>query len=126
MDAKPSIEEFLNYINAQVPNMGSGWRKMKCPFHGDSHASAAVNFDKNIFKCHGCDVKGDTYTLIQYEKGCSFREAIDFAQTVLTTGNTAVYNKDSIGRRVLSPTESIGRRSQHLSLGGGRRTTARS
>jgi len=126
MDDKPSIEEFLNYMGAQVPNVGSGWRKMKCPFHSDSHASAAVNFDKNIFKCHGCDVKGDTYALIQHERGCSFSEAIEFAQTVLASGNTAVRKQSSTGRRVSSPAQSVGRRSQHLSSGGGRRTTARS
>ena len=75
---KPSIEEYLTYIGAAVPAMGSGWRKMKCPFHDDSHASAAVNYDINAFICHGCGVKGDTYSLIMYKEGGDYREAIKF------------------------------------------------
>ena len=36
---KPSIEEYLNYIGADTPAVGAGWRKMKCPFHGDVGAA---------------------------------------------------------------------------------------
>ena len=122
---KPSIEEYLNYIGATVPPMGSGWRKMKCPFHIDTHASAAVNFDKNAFVCHGCGVKGDTYSLIMYKEGGDYREAVKFATSVLTTGNTEIRQQDRSSNRVSIKPSSLGRRGKHLSSGSGRRPSSR-
>ena len=122
---KPSIEEYLNYIGAEIPARGSGWRKMKCCFHIDSHASAAVNYDKNAFVCHGCGVKGDVYSLIMYKEGGDFREAVNFAASVLTTGNTEIRGKDRNSNRLSSKPSTLGRRGKHLSSGGGRRTASR-
>ena len=122
---KPSIEEYLNYIGAAVPSMGSGWRKMKCPFHNDSHASAAVNYDKNAFICHGCGVKGDVYSLIMYKEGGDYREALKFAASVLTTGNTEIREQDRTRKGLSIKPSSLGRRGKHVSLGGGRRPTSR-
>lgn len=122
---KPSIEEYLNYIGAAVPPMGNGWRKMKCPFHLDTHASAAVNFDKNAFVCHGCGVKGDTYSLIMYKEGSNYREAKQFAETVLATGNTEIRSSNRKRERLSVKPSSLGRRGKSLSLGGGRRPTSR-
>jgi DNA primase len=122
---KPSIEEYLNYIGAAVPPMGSGWRKMKCPFHLDTHASAAVNFDKNAFVCHGCGVKGDTYSLIMYKEGSNYREAKQFAETVLATGNTEIHSSNRKRERLSVKPSSLGRRGKSLSLGGGRRPASR-
>jgi DNA primase len=125
MTEKPSIEEYLNYIGAEVPARGSGWRKMKCCFHIDSHASAAVNYDKNAFVCHGCGVKGDVYSLIMYKEGGDFREAVNFAASVLTTGNTEIRGKDRASKRVSIKPSTLGRRGKHISLGSGRRPTSR-
>jgi DNA primase len=125
MDSKPSIEEYLHYIGAAVPSMGSGWRKMKCPFHIDTHASAAVNYDKNAFVCHGCGVKGDTYSLIMYKEGGDYRAALKFAEEFLTTGNTEVRQQDRSSKRVSIKPSSLGRRGKHISLGSGRRPTSR-
>jgi DNA primase len=122
---KPSIEEYLNYIGAEIPARGSGWRKMKCCFHLDSHASAAVNYDKNAFVCHGCGVKGDVYSLIMYKEGGDFREAVNFAASVLTTGNAEIRGKDRTSKRVSVKPSTLGRRGKHISLGSGRRPTSR-
>ena len=122
---KPSIEEYLNYIGATLPAMGSGWRKMKCPFHIDSHASAAVNYDKNAFVCHGCGVKGDTYSLIMYKEGGNYREALKFAEEFLITGNTEVRSKDRTSRTISVKPSSLGRRGKSISLGSGRRPASR-
>lgn len=122
---KPRIEEYLNYIGADTPPVGSGWRKMKCCFHLDSHASAAVNYDKNAFVCHGCGVKGDTYSLIMYKEGMDFSEAKQFAEKFSATGNTEVRGKDRGSRGVSFKPSTIGRRGKSISSGGGRRTTAR-
>jgi DNA primase len=122
---KPSIEEYLNYIGADVPSVGSGWRKMKCCFHIDTHASAAVNFDKNAFVCHGCGVKGDTYSLIMHKEGIDFSEAKQFAEKFSATGNTEVRSQDRKRGRVSIKPSTLGRRGKHLSSGSGRRPTAR-
>ena len=123
---KPSIEEYLTHIGAAVPAMGNGWRKMKCPFHDDSHASAAVNYDKNAFICHGCGVKGDTYSLIMHQEGGRYREAIKFAASVLVTGNAEIRQQDRTSKGLSRGSKSIGRRGKHLSSGSGRRTSSRS
>jgi DNA primase len=122
---KPSIEEYLHYIGAAVPSMGNGWRKMKCPFHIDTHASAAVNFDKNAFVCHGCGVKGDTFSLIMYKEGGDYREAVKFAASVLASGNTEVRGNDRTSNRVSVKPSSLGRRGKHISSGSGRRPSTR-
>ena len=122
---KPSIEEYLHYIGADVPAKGSGWRKMKCCFHIDSHASAAVNYDRNAFVCHGCGVKGDTYSLIMYKEGIDFSEAKQFAETVLASSNATVRSTDRSSRRVSVKPSTLGRRGKNISLGSGRRPTAR-
>ena len=124
MQTKHSIQEYLEYIGAQVPNGKSGWRKMKCPFHDDSHASAAVDFDNNIFKCHGCGVAGDVYKLIQHKEGVSYHEAIKYAETLSLTGYSAVQQPFGTGRRLSSNSQSVGRRGQNLSSGSGRRSSS--
>jgi len=122
---KPSIEEYLHYIGADTPPMGSGWRKMKCCFHLDSHASAAVNYDKNAFVCHGCGVKGDVYSLIMYKEGVNFREAKQFAEKFSTTGNSEIHSSNRKRERLSVKPSSLGRRGKGLSLGSGRRPTSR-
>ena len=126
MDDKPSIESYLHYIHAEVPALGSGWRKMRCPFHDDGTASAAVNFDKDAFICHGCGVKGDTYKLIEEREGLTFYEAKQFAEDFLATSDSTVRKQDRPSTRVSRTAKSIGRRGSHLSSGSGRRTSARS
>ena len=122
---KPSIEEYLQFIGANTPAIGSGWRKMKCPFHTDSHASAAVNYDLNAFICHGCGVKGDTFSLIMYKEGGDYREAVKFAASVLTTGNTEIRSKHTGSERVSFKPKSVGRRSASISSGSSRRPSSR-
>ena len=125
MQQKPSIEEYLTHIGAAVPAMGSGWRKMKCPFHDDSHASAAVNYDKNAFICHGCGIKGDTFSLIMDRERINYREAVQFAASVLTSGNTEVRQQDRTRTRLSVKPSTLGRRGKNLSSGSGRRPSTR-
>lgn len=123
---KPSIEEYLVYLGATPPAHGGGWRKMKCPFHEDSHASAAVNYDHNAFICHGCGVKGDTYSLIMFKEGGDYREAVQFAASVLATGNTEIRQQDRSRNRVSIKPSSLGRRGASISSGSSRRSRSRS
>ena len=107
-----------------VPNEGHGWRKMRCPWHEDRNASAAVNFSLNRFKCHGCGVGGDTYDLIQLDRGGTLSEAIEFAETISSASHSGLRLADRPGRNVSRVSGSIGRRGTHVSSGLGRRSAA--
>ena len=113
---KHSIRAYLEYVGASVP-YGTGWRKMKCPFHGDKHASAGVDEDKCKFKCFGCEASGDVYDLIMYKEGVSYSEAVQFAETISPTGNTRIRSEPSLGRRVSGNQRAVGRRSEAVSPG---------
>lgn len=78
----PDIVAILEHYGARISGR-NGWEKIKCPFHNDSHASAAVNLNKNIFKCHGCEYKGDGYAIIMLKEGVEFNEAVSIAQRIL-------------------------------------------
>ena len=125
MDAKHSIADYLRYIGATVPPEGSGWRKIKCPFHNDSHASAGINFDENRFKCHGCGVGGDVYDLIIQKEGGTYREAIKFAQTISLAGDSPVRKPDTFSSRLSSNSQSLGRRGSALSSGSSKGRSSR-
>ena len=121
----PSLKDILIHYGATL-RATRGQVNLKCPFHSDTHASAAVNYDVNVFICHGCGVKGDTYSLIMHKEGGSYREAIKFATSVLTTGNTEIRQQNRTSRGLSKGSKSIGRRGKHLSSGSGRRTSSRS
>ena len=123
---KHSIAAYLEHIGASLPAVGSGWRKIRCPFHPDKHASAGVNFDEERFKCHGCGVGGDVYDLIMQREGGNYREAVKFAETISPTGNDRIRPAHSSSRRLSSNTGSIGRRSKDVPLGGSPQSIARS
>ena len=76
----------LKEAGAEVPS-GSGWQKMLCPFHDDTHPSAAVNHKVNGFICHSCGVSGDAVKLIRDHWGLSYSEALAFASDINATTN---------------------------------------
>jgi DNA primase len=79
---KPSISAILEHYGATVPKR-NGWFPMKCPFHGDTHASATANTNVNAFCCFACQYKGDGYAIIMAKEGVNFREAITIAEGIL-------------------------------------------
>ena len=111
---KHDISAYLTHVGATLPAVGHGWRKMKCPFHGDKHASAAINYDDNRFKCFGCEVAGDVYDLIMYKEGGNYIEAIKFAESISLAGNRPVRKTSTSSRRVSFNSAYIGRRGQNI------------
>jgi DNA primase len=97
----PNITAILEHYGATVPTR-NGWAKMKCPFHNDSHASAAVNLQENIFKCHGCQYKGDGYKIIMDKEGVGFREAINIAEGILDARGEVLPQRTTRGGRLSS------------------------
>jgi DNA primase len=99
----PNITAILEHYGATVPTR-NGWAKMKCPFHNDSHASSAVNLQENIFKCHGCQYKGNGYKIIMDKEGVGFREAISIAEGILDARGEVLPQRTTGGRRLSSRT----------------------
>ncbi len=52
--------------------------KANCPFHGEKTASFMVSPELQIFKCFGCDVKGDVYSFLEQYEGMEFAEALKY------------------------------------------------
>jgi DNA primase len=93
---KPDITAILEYYGGQVMTR-HGWSKMKCPFHEDSHASAAVNLSLNVFKCHGCQMKGDGYGIVMQREGVGFIEAISITERILNQSGKALPQRTTRG-----------------------------
>ena len=123
---KHNVADYLEYVGATLPAVGSGWRKMKCPFHGDKHASAAINYDENRFKCFGCEAKGDVYDLIMYKEGGKYIEAIKFAENISLPSSGGVRKAHSSSRGVSFNSSSLGRRSEKVSSWDSERRSSRS
>jgi len=108
---KHSIIVVLEHYGVTNIRECHGWQKMKCPIHEDSHASAGVNIEENIFTCHGCGIKGDTYKLIMEKEGVSFNEAIKYAEEITGTSRSEIQGFNSSGRRLPSQERAnLGRR----------------
>ena len=93
---KHSIKDVIEHYGGRVgTNRRTGWVKIRCPFHDDSHASATINLDKNAFNCFACGAKGDTYSIIMQEEGVEFREAVAFAERITGESNLPLSTKRS-------------------------------
>ena len=77
------IAAVLRHYGATSIPEGSGWHTMRCPFHGDSHASGRVNVELGGFKCNACPVRGDAIKLIELQEKMSYGDACEFARSVL-------------------------------------------
>jgi DNA primase len=107
-DNKHSILPILEHYGAENPVETLGWKKIRCPFHGDSHASATYNTDINAFKCFACDMAGDTYAIIMKKEGVEFREAYTIAENISGRINKDVSKFNSSGSRVSKSTRNLG------------------
>lgn len=86
---RPPIADVLRELGATDVPDGSGWVKMRCPFHGpDRTPSAAVNHDPDVggFYCHACGRSGDGLKLLQTEGGLTFAEACKRARDLSPEG----------------------------------------
>lgn len=76
-----SIEEIKQNLNLATIldhyNLKPNKNKMLlCPFHDDKTASLQVNLEKDFYKCHACDKKGDVIQFVQDYEKLSKRDAI--------------------------------------------------
>lgn len=111
------IGRLLEHYGAKRVPSGKGWKKINCPFHGDKHASAAVNHDLNVFNCFACDVAGDIYRIIMIQEGVSFREAKSRAEEVIGVSNIPLPKSNTLSRKLSSKQGIISGRRSEFSTG---------
>lgn len=73
--ARKKLYEVLKHYGYSEPK-GVGKQWIKCPFHDDRHASAAVDWNTNYFTCFACEVKGTALDLVRLREGLSLDEAV--------------------------------------------------
>lgn len=66
------IGEFVNLKRRGVNLIGL------CPFHNEKTPSFTVSPNKNIFKCFGCGVAGDSVKFLMEQEGYSYPEALRY------------------------------------------------
>ena len=71
-----------------IPEPRSGERPFKCPVHDDAHASASVNRERGLWKCHGCGEGGSAVTMVQLKENLDFFNALKFIRSL--TGGVVV------------------------------------
>ena len=47
-----------------------------CPFHDEKTASFSVNPEKGLYRCFGCDARGDVVSYLKNKHGLSFKDAM--------------------------------------------------
>jgi DNA primase len=45
-----------------------------CPFHNEKSPSFYIDPEKQVFKCHGCGVRGDVFNFVQQIERVDFQE----------------------------------------------------
>ena len=78
---KHDLATALRYYGATVRE-GWGWIPVKCPFHNDAMASAAVNLREQVFDCFVCDIYGDVYTIVMHQEGIGYKDAVTRAEEI--------------------------------------------
>ena len=121
-----NISVLLHHYGAKRVPEGRGWRKMQCPFHDDSHASAGVNHERDAFNCLACEVSGDVYSVIQKIEGVGFSEAKLRAEKIVGESLKPLREKHSLGRKLPEQSGSILSRRKETSTGSGSITSRRS
>jgi len=69
----------LEFYGGRAPFAGR-WEAIRCPFHGDTHASASYNDVVGQFFCHACDVHGDIFDLVGGQEGIEFPDQVAFIE----------------------------------------------
>jgi DNA primase len=92
------IREVLEYYGWDGRAHGYGDDKnIKCPFHGDRHASGRINEAKEVFYCNACGVAGDAYKLVMDKEGLTFDQAKRRVQEIAGSDGSQLPGKPASG-----------------------------
>ncbi len=59
----------------ELKSCGTSWQG-RCPFHADDTPSLSVTPAKGLWRCFGCDAKGDAVSFVEQMDRCTFVEAM--------------------------------------------------
>ena len=94
-NSKHDIVKVLEHYGFEIPHGKRGWFTLRCAFHGDRVKSARLNIDNGGFRCFGCDMAGDVYSLIMKKEGVTFNEAKQVAERITGESNGELRTKPS-------------------------------
>ena len=86
-NSKHDIGKVLEHYGFEIPHGRRGWVTVRCAFHGDSVKSARLNIDNGGFRCFGCDMAGDVYSIIMKKEGVGYVEAKQIAERITGESN---------------------------------------
>ena len=79
MDEVKAKTDIVSIIGERIELKKAGRNyKALCPFHGEKTPSFMVSPELQIFKCFGCDAKGDIFSFLEQYEGMEFREALKY------------------------------------------------
>ncbi len=82
-NSKHDLAKVLEHYGFDIPQGKRGWITVRCAFHGDRVKSARLNTENGGFRCFGCDMAGDVYSIIMKKEGVTFNEAKQIAAPLL-------------------------------------------
>ena len=92
-NSKHDIGKVLEHYGFEIPHGRKGWVTVRCAFHGDRVKSARLNLDNGGFRCFGCDMAGDVYSLIMKKEGVGYGEAKQIAERITGESNNELRAK---------------------------------
>jgi DNA primase len=94
-NSKHDLAKVLEHYGFDIPQGKRGWITVRCAFHGDRVKSARLNTENGGFRCFGCDMAGDVYSIIMKKEGVSFNEAKQIAERITGESNGELRSKHS-------------------------------
>ena len=94
-NSKHDITVVLEHYGFDIPKGKRGWVTVRCAFHGDKVKSARINTENGGFRCFGCDMAGDVYSIIMKKEGVNFNEAKQIAERITGQSNGELRQQSS-------------------------------
>jgi DNA primase len=91
----------LNHYGTKCSD-GRSWQSIRCVLHKDSHASASISPDREMYFCFVCDFEGNVYQLIMEKEGLDYQDAINRAE-IITHGSRKAVSSNFKQRGSLLP-----------------------
>lgn len=92
-NSKHDLAKVLEHYGFDIPHGRRGWVTVRCAFHGDRVKSARLNTENGGFRCFGCDMAGDVYSIIMKKEGVTFNEAKQIAERITGESNGELRSK---------------------------------
>lgn len=99
-NSKHDIGKILEHYGFDIPIGRAGWITVRCAFHGDRVKSARLNLENGGFRCFGCDMAGDVYSIIMKKEGLDYVKAIEFAERITGESKREIRKQSSRGNAV--------------------------